>query len=213
MKILNCNKCNKEFERRTGEYNQAIRRGYRRFYCSNECRKTHCKKITKINISCTNCDTIFQRRPRDIEKSNTGRFFCSRSCAATYNNKLNPKRIARHRICPECLNKFKGQNKYCSAECIPKKSKEEYKSDHRNNVSNLRKRMKEKAISLMGGECQICKYNKCSRALHFHHINPEEKDFNISLASSWEKAKSELDKCVLLCANCHAEVHDGLIDI
>jgi hypothetical protein len=45
----------------------------------------------------------------------------------------------------------------------------------------------------------------------FHHRDPEGKDFGISRAAtlmSWEKIKDELDKCVLLCSNCHAEIHE-----
>ena len=73
---------------------------------------------------------------------------------------------------------------------------------------------KAKAIEYKGGKCIVCGYNKTPRALHFHHLDPSQKDFGISGSTkSFEKLKPELDKCVLLCANCHSEVHDGLINI
>lgn len=61
----------------------------------------------------------------------------------------------------------------------------------------------------MGGRCVNCGYSKYIEALDFHHLNPKEKDFNISKVRSYnfENIKSELAKCVLLCANCHREVH------
>lgn len=57
----------------------------------------------------------------------------------------------------------------------------------------------------------MCGYSKCKEALDFHHVNPNEKDFNISgsHSRSWEKIELELKKCVLLCANCHREIHSG----
>ena len=72
------------------------------------------------------------------------------------------------------------------------------------------------AIEYKGGKCILCGYDKCSRALEFHHVNPEEKEFGISkdgATRSWEKVKIELDKCVLLCANCHREVESGLVNL
>jgi len=73
-------------------------------------------------------------------------------------------------------------------------------------------RQKELGIEYKGGKCVACGYSKCSAALDFHHINPEEKE---GLRQDWcfEKNKSELDKCVLLCANCHRELHAGVISI
>lgn len=71
-----------------------------------------------------------------------------------------------------------------------------------------------KAIFYKGGKCQLCGYNKSIRALQFHHLNPEEKDFTISGGTkSFEKMKPELDKCILVCSNCHAEIHDGITQI
>lgn len=62
-----------------------------------------------------------------------------------------------------------------------------------------------------GSKCQLCDYNKYPGALEFHHLDPNEKDFNISkarLLSFNLEIKKELDKCILLCANCHREVHN-----
>jgi 5-methylcytosine-specific restriction endonuclease McrA len=71
----------------------------------------------------------------------------------------------------------------------------------------------QKAIEYKGGKCIYCGYSKCSRALSFHHVNPSEKSFGISargITRSWEKTRRELDKCVLVCSNCHAEIHDNI---
>jgi 5-methylcytosine-specific restriction endonuclease McrA len=66
-----------------------------------------------------------------------------------------------------------------------------------------------KAIDYLGGSCTICGYNKYYGALEFHHKNPEEKDMSwVKLRlTSWNKIVKELDKCALLCANCHRETH------
>lgn len=69
------------------------------------------------------------------------------------------------------------------------------------------KKNKEEAVAYKGGKCEHCGYNKCLGALHFHHLDPTEKDFASFSTFKLEKSKSELDKCILLCANCHAEVH------
>lgn len=79
------------------------------------------------------------------------------------------------------------------------------------NVMLWRKRKKRELIEYKGGKCEICGYNKCDRALHFHHLNPKEKDFQISGKSlNFEKLKNEVDKCILVCSNCHCEIHDNL---
>ena len=77
-----------------------------------------------------------------------------------------------------------------------------------------RYKFKVKAIDYLGGACVKCGYNKSISALQFHHINPHEKQFTISGSSnkSWEVLKKELDKCVLLCGNCHSEEHNRYSD-
>ena len=77
-------------------------------------------------------------------------------------------------------------------------------------VKEHRKRVKEELIAYKGGKCEICGYNKCIAALDFHHINPKEKDFAISDSNIYKNIKAfkqEVDKCMLVCANCHRELH------
>jgi 5-methylcytosine-specific restriction endonuclease McrA len=80
-------------------------------------------------------------------------------------------------------------------------------------VRKRRKKVRQLAIEYKGGRCHICGYDRCLEAMEFHHLDSSEKDFGISqkgYTRSWVKVKEELDKCVMLCANCHREVHAGL---
>lgn len=73
--------------------------------------------------------------------------------------------------------------------------------------------LKRRAIEYKGGCCELCGYSRCVEALEFHHEDPSEKEFGLGqrgLTRSWEKIKAELDKCQLLCANCHREVHAAI---
>ena len=81
-------------------------------------------------------------------------------------------------------------------------------------VQKRRKKIKELAVEYKGGKCEKCGYNKCISALEFHHTNPEEKDFSLGdkgYCRAWESVKRELDKCIMVCANCHREIHEELI--
>jgi len=73
--------------------------------------------------------------------------------------------------------------------------------------------LKNKLVKKLGGECVVCGYKRCLAALHFHHIDPFDKKFNISEKTRLTKElKDELKKCIIVCANCHSEIHQGLID-
>ena len=77
-------------------------------------------------------------------------------------------------------------------------------------VDKRRKKIREMSVRYKGGKCQLCGYKKCIQALEFHHLDGKKKDFGISadgITRSWNKVKEELDKCIMLCANCHREVH------
>jgi len=78
--------------------------------------------------------------------------------------------------------------------------------------TTLRRSMKLQAIKLLGGKCSICGYNKCIDALEFHHEDPNEKEFKLSCGNtmSWREYKTEALKCILVCSNCHKEIHSEL---
>ena len=83
-------------------------------------------------------------------------------------------------------------------------------------VQRRRDKTKQILIEYKGGKCQICGYDKCQGALEFHHIDPSEKDFGIGqkgYTRSIGENKKEVDKCILVCANCHREIHAGLINL
>ena len=76
-------------------------------------------------------------------------------------------------------------------------------------VMNWRNRTKLKLIEYKGGKCSRCGYDKqIPSSYDFHHEDPKQKKFSISGKSwSYEKLQQEADKCVLLCKNCHSEIH------
>lgn len=101
--------------------------------------------------------------------------------------------------CARCNAPLSGKHtKFCSTAC-----KNTY------NVTEWRRRTKRRAVEYKGGKCERCGYNRSVKAMIFHH--PGDKSFGISkgrTTRSREEIKKELDKCQLLCLNCHAEEHD-----
>lgn len=171
---------------------------------------------------CRKCDKTFPNEIRIDGKRhvlNKRKFCLECSPYGTHNTKdiTNiPKVPEGMKFCTRCktikhLNEFRFRNgekdKYrawCS-KCICE------------NDIILHKERKEMCVEYKGGKCAMCGYNKCVGSLVFHHIDPTQKDFNISRwtssLSSFERVRPELDKCVLLCANCHGEVHAGIVKL
>lgn len=89
-------------------------------------------------------------------------------------------------------------------------------NNYRNQILRGLKRKYESILS-RGGKCERCGYDKNISALEFHHKNPEEKDFQLDIRkfsnSNLDSLQKELDKCELLCANCHRELHHPDLDI
>ncbi len=94
----------------------------------------------------------------------------------------------------------------------PKILKINYNNDKNSRAAEQRKRkedFKQSHVDYLGGKCINCGYDKCNQAMTFHHRNPSEKLFGISDTNQKEliKVVDELNKCDLLCANCHFEIH------
>ena len=83
-------------------------------------------------------------------------------------------------------------------------------------VVRRRRQMKAILVEQAGGRCVLCGYDRCIAGLHFHHVDPDSKQFNLSMQGvtrSLTTARAEMAKCVLLCANCHAEVESGIATV
>lgn len=108
------------------------------------------------------------------------------------------------KICPICQKTFSTNinNRIYCYDCSPSQ-----------DSGKFRKRaVKHQLILYKGGKCEKCGYNNCEGALQFHHIDPSKKEFilsefEVTKFCSLDDLKREVDKCQLLCANCHAEVH------
>ena len=112
----------------------------------------------------------------------------------------NKEKGIRNKTCKVCQREYK--NTYYSRN----------KASHIVRNNKTRQKLKEMAVTYKGGKCEKCGYNKCIAALDFHHLNPLEKDFSIGnkgYTRSWENIKKEIEKCILVCANCHREIHSN----
>ena len=157
-------------------------------------------------MKCKKCGEIFSSRIKIDGKSKVlgNRKYCL-SCSPY--NQHNNKRldIASARTCSICGRKYeysrgKGHTFQKCNSCLVNQRKQERKIQ---------------AIAYKGGQCAVCGYNRCPNALAFHHLNGQDKLFGISgsHALSWDKIRQELDKCILLCMNCHTEYHAGFLKL
>ena len=86
------------------------------------------------------------------------------------------------------------------------------KDCNRQLVSERQQLLKKRAVEYKGGRCTRCGYDRYIGSLEFHHLDPESKEFDLAdfHSTDFESVKAELDKCLLLCANCHREEHARL---
>ena len=121
--------------------------------------------------------------------------------------------------CKVCGKELTGRQKmFCSKQCKSKyyqsqgyNTKYSQKKDYHGSL------IKYYLIQQRGGKCEKCGYDKNMAALEFHHLHPEEKEFTLDSRNlerhSDEEILKEFDKCILLCANCHAEFHHPELDM
>lgn len=133
----------------------------------------------------------------------------SKSCGCQNSKNFNLSTHDLQKHCPICEKIFTTNihNRIYCYECSP-----EQKNGSAEYQKTKKRVIKHKLIMYKGGKCQRCGYDKCEGSLQFHHRNPKEKDFTVSAINlnkefSMEVLYTEVDKCDLLCANCHGEIH------
>jgi len=168
---------------------------------------------------CRLCNEKFPNRKKiDGEKRNLkNRKYCLKcSPFGKHNTKKLHEPLKRKGVLKGNLNTNEGVD--CTCNNCGRKYKYSRNKGHTLSICNScsvvksRGNLKKKALEYKGGKCEICGYNKCITALDFHHTDPTEKDFTISTNTNkaWDKIKKELDKCVLVCSNCHREIHSKI---
>jgi hypothetical protein len=114
--------------------------------------------------------------------------------------------------CPKC-NQTKTAKDFYTRPARNGKKFSYCKDCNKQNVIDRKRQFKLKCLEYKSSQCSKCGYNKCPAALEFHHLDPSTKDFTPSHYgnTSWDKNKDkvmkELNKCIVLCANCHREEH------
>lgn len=188
---MNCENCKKETENPK--------------YCSKSCaaivnNRTIKKRqpqgecfdcgsiIRKSRKYCNKCWSIQKHIPKN-NKSKNPRINLSLNCTVcnTVKTNENTKINSKGRIDSRCY------------QCI-------------SELANLRHRaFKTKCVNYKGGKCEKCGYDKCIDSLQFHHKNPENKLFAICTKNFYnQEVENELNKCAILCANCHFEEHSSV---
>lgn len=168
-------------------------------------------------IECIKSDLSIGSISKKISKSKTTvKYWLDKYNLKTNNLSFKVKGVIEYgdyRCCTKCnvdkpITEFyqrrgkKGGSVYCK-DCTGKQTIERQRL------------LKQKAVEYKGGQCVKCEYKKYQGALEFHHLDPNEKDFSISSVKGYsftDNIKKELDKCILVCANCHREIHGELIN-
>lgn len=157
--------------------------------------------------ACKACDTTF---PTCVKVDGKFYYYHKRM----YCFQCEPPRSQRCRFNPECHNFLECTHCkltkpvidfYANSKGFPLSL---CKDCHGQSCRLRKRKFKQECVKYKGGCCQRCGYSKCIWAMEFHHRNPAEKKFKIADSphhSLSETIKKELDKCDLLCVNCHRE--------
>jgi hypothetical protein len=148
-------------------------------------------------MKCKKCDKDFKRWTLvngKLRNLNNRKYCFDCSPFGLHNTRILTENTTN--TCVLCLKKYEkghGKNKNYCASCY---------------VSKKRIDLKKELVDLFGGKCQICGYSKCISSLEFHHKDPLKKEISVS-GSTKNKKKiiEESKKCILVCSNCHREIH------
>lgn len=167
-----------------------------------------------MELKCNNCNSFVWKTPGEIRQSKSGRVFCSRSCAAKYNNKLYPKRELENN-CALCCKPIRSANKYCNI-CyrqkyfLSDKTLEEASAGRKDNnrYTGVRKNAKVVYTQRYGKNlcCKICGYDKHVEICHIKSISSFTPQTLISVIN-------DVENLICLCPNHHWEFDNGLLGL
>ena len=186
----------------------------------NQCKE--CSKDTKTKFCSRSCSAKHNNRlfPKRTKESSckscstpisSSRAFCSPTCRQSSKPLATKQELKTCIMCRELFPRTKDffyveNSGKVGSYCRPCSAKE--------RTIRIQK-TKQKCVDYKGGCCQACGFSKHNSALEFHHLDPSQKDFGIGSKTSkpFESLKAELDKCALLCSNCHRMVHAGALSL
>lgn len=164
-----------------------------------------------VKVICVVCE-------KEFEAVKSTKKYCSQEC-------INKSRRIKYAAKKEEENSFQTKKGMSEKECllcgqnfVPKTAAANLRSccyDCMPDGTQLTRGMfLAKIKQNRGGKCIKCGYDTCIKALEFHHLDPTQKDFTISNDRfKLKEAIEESKKCILICSNCHKELHDNLWDI
>lgn len=160
-------------------------------------------EFDKCVVLCTNCHREEHHR-LDTNKK-LGDAFTS-ILTSSFSDKILTGRNTGQRSCLTCDIVLTDENKAVGphgARC---------KSCYSKKIIENTVEAKQRAVDYMGGCCSVCGYYKCIRSIEFHHLDPSLKSETYNRRfTSWgfERQKKELENCIIVCANCHREIHSA----
>ena len=152
-------------------------------------------------FECSPANVRYWLRKHDLKTKNL-------SFKDGYSNQKTPTVNDTEKYCPAC-DSWKPHNEFYRRRNRKNQLSGWCKLCNHQSAIERQRETKRRAVDYKGGKCEKCGYDKCIAALDFHHLDPNEKDpsWASMKTRSFESIQEEIDKCILLCSNCHREEH------
>jgi endogenous inhibitor of DNA gyrase (YacG/DUF329 family) len=190
-----CEQCGKETTQSKANLIISKRRGQIKLFCSQRCFHDH--NITRLEVSCFNCSKQFHRVPSQTKSG----IFCSTSCAASYNNKLRPKKEKVVKIKAE-KDPLKGKRDHVTKLELFGKSESGGTNWQRARSVITKHAQRIASVCHKTDSCFNCGYSKHVEVCHIQAVMSFPDSATL-------KEINAPDNLVGLCPNCHWEFDHG----
>jgi hypothetical protein len=213
--MYKCEKCGNDFETDWRKDKQTIRKESPRFCCREHANSRDRPIELRKKVS----DLLRKREQRKCSGCATDIWYENKSGLCNKCKSLKTKILIKCKNCDDEITKSNntGLCRTCKSSSVAEERQLNFqpqiksKEYQRRAVKEHRLKSKIALLEYKGNKCECCGYNKVNSALEFHHLDSKTKLFNISSSQvkkrSQEELFREIDKCILLCANCHRELH------